>query len=261
MVEVFEKIAELLREGKTVAIASVISSEGSTPRDSGARMIVTRDGGTYFSVGGGRLEAAVVADAREAIQKHESVVKEYDLSGANGAELGMVCGGRTTVAIEVVSPPDRLVVFGAGHVGLALARLAREVGFSVTVVDDRKEYLDPARFPEEVRLVAAAPGFSGALPEIGSAEYVVVATRSHEMDLEVLEALSGRAVGYVGLVGSRRKAETAMVRLRKAGVPRRFMDCVRCPVGIAIGSKEPAEIAVSIIAEIIKVRNERKRSS
>lgn len=259
MIEVFEKVTELLRGGGTIALASIVSASGSTPQRSGARMIVDAAGKTYFTVGGGGFEAAVARDAVEAIARRTSLVKEYDLSGAAGNDLEMACGGKSTVVIEVLRPPQRLVIFGAGHVGRALALTAGDLGFAVSVVDDRKEHLSPELYPEGVGLVRAPSEYDGELPELDESCYVVILTRSHLTDYRVLRHAVERETAYLGMIGSRKKVRGALEKLKSEGVPSAALDRVRAPIGLDIGSKTPKEIAISILAEIIRTRNLEKR--
>lgn len=255
MVEVFEKLIELLRGGRTVALASIVSASGSTPQDSGARMIITADGGTYFTIGGGGLEAAVVRDGLEAIKNGQNLVKNYNLAGIGEGGVGMACGGNTTIVIEVISPPHRLLIFGAGHVGRSLAYCAQGLGLAVTVVDDRSEYPSADRFPEGIELRRVSSGYEGDIPEADESTYVTIVTRSHETDLTVLRNVIRHRSAYIGMIGSRRKVEQAFAILKAEGVSSSALDQVHSPIGLDIGSKTPREIAISILAEIIKVRN------
>jgi xanthine dehydrogenase accessory factor len=167
----------------------------------------------------------------------------------------MACGGRSTVVIEVLSPPQRLVIFGAGHVGRALALAAGDLGFAVSVVDDREEHLSPALYPGGVELVRAPSEYDGELPELDEGCYVVILTRSHVTDYRVLRYAVDRGTAYLGMIGSRRKVKGALDKLKSEGVPSASIDRVRAPIGLDIGSKTPKEIAISILAEVIRARN------
>lgn len=255
MIEIFERLTELLRQGKTVAMASILSTSGSTPRAPGTRMLVTADGETFLSIGGGGLEAAVIDDAKKAIAAGKNVIKEYGLSKDGPGSVGMICGGVTTVVIDVVSPPRKLMVFGAGHVGRAVVDGARGLGFSVAVIDDRPEYLEPDRFPDGVVLRLTNPDYDRDIPETDENTYIVIATRSHDTDLKALRyALRGESA-YVGMLGSRKKVRELFRRLNADGVSSETLGRVRAPIGLDIGSKTPSEVAISILAEIIRVKN------
>jgi xanthine dehydrogenase accessory factor len=218
-------------------------------------MIVDAGGSCYFTVGGGGLEAAVVKDALQAISSGTNLVVEYNLAGAGGDAVEMACGGRTTVVIEVIRPPGKLIVFGAGHVGQALAGCAGDLGFAVSVVDDREELLSPDLFPKGVELVKGPHEYNGDLQDLDESCYVVILTRSHLSDLRVLRHAVSFDTAYTGMIGSRGKVKGTFDKLRAEGVPDRKLMNVRAPIGLDIGSKTPKEIAISILAEIIKLRN------
>lgn len=252
--EFFEEVARRLRAGRRLALATVVGRQGSAPRDTGARMIVEADGGSAFSVGGGAFEALVIADAREAIRSGRGFEKEYRFAEEGERATGMVCGGTVRVRVEVVVPPEPLFVFGAGHVGRALARVAAPLGFRVIVVDDRERELREAALPEGTERVLAGPEFATGLPEIPPGAYVAVVTRCHRTDLRAVRHALGREAAYVGLIGSRRKVATVLARAAEEGLSGEALDALRAPIGLPIGAETPEEIAVSIAAEMIAVR-------
>ena len=252
--EFFEEVARRLRAGRRLALATVVARQGSAPRDTGARMIVEEDGGITFSVGGGAFEALVIADAREAIRLGRGFEKDYRFAEEGERATGMVCGGTVRVRVEVVLPPEPLFVFGAGHVGRALARLAVPLGFRVTVIDDRERELRDAVLPPEAQRILAGSEFATGLPEIPAGVYVAVVTRCHRTDLEAVRHALGREAAYVGLIGSRRKVATVAARAAEAGVAQEALEALRAPIGLPIGAETPEEIAVSIAAEMIAVR-------
>jgi len=249
-----EEVVRLLRAGHVLAVATVVSRQGSTPRAFGSRMIVTERGETSFSIGGGAFEALVIEDARDALRSGHGGEKEYRFTEHGEGAVGMVCGGSTRVLIEIVRPPLPLFVFGAGHVGREIAWLAARLDFEVTVVDDRPPFLAAARFPEGVRTVRVEHDFSAGLPEIPPGACVAIVTRCHRTDLAALSHSVGRGALYVGVIGSRRKIATVLERAGAAGIPREALEEVHGPIGLPIGAETPEEIAVSIAAEMIAVR-------
>ena len=251
----YERVARLLRSGRVLAIATLSSSQGSTPRAPGSKMIVTDSGETVFSIGGGAFEALVIEDAKEAIRAGRGFEKEYRFTEQGDESTGMVCGGSARVLLEVVRPPLPLFVFGGGHVGRELARLAARLEFEVTVVDDRPDYLETGRFPPGVRALRAGHDYCSGLPEIPAGAYVAVVTRCHRTDLAAVRHVVGRGASYVGLIGSRRKVATVLKRAGEEGTPREALREVRAPIGLPIGAESPQEIAVSIAAEMIAVRH------
>jgi len=251
----YRKVARLLRSGRVLAIATLCSSQGSTPRSPGSKMIVTDSGETVFSIGGGAFEALVIEDAKEAIRTGHGLEKEYRFTEQGDGSTGMVCGGSARILLEVVRPPLPLIVFGGGHVGRELARLAARLEFEVTVVDDRPECLEAGRFPLGVRTLRAGRDYCSGLPEIPPGAYVAVVTRCHRTDLAAVRHAVGRGASYVGLIGSRRKVAVVLERALEQGTPREALREVRAPIGLPIGAESPQEIAVSIAAEMIAVRH------
>ncbi|MCI0410197.1 MAG: XdhC/CoxI family protein [Acidobacteria bacterium] len=250
-----ERVVEALRQGKRLAIATIIDSAGSTPRKEGARMAVLEGGELLDSIGGGALEALVVEDAKGLILTGGSMVREYLLKeGDEPGCTGMICGGRVRVHLQVELPPERLLIFGAGHVGAALAALTPALGFATTVLDDRPEFLEVGRFPGQVQLLRMGSGFSGDLPPVDASTYVAIVTRCHRTDLEALRRVLGTSAGYVGLIGSRRKVRVIVERLRREGFSESRLSGLRAPIGIPVGACTPEEIAVSIAAEMIQLR-------
>lgn len=250
--QVIEKVHEWLKAGRKVCIATVIEAHGSTPRGVGAKMAVSSAGETVGTVGGGALEKRVLDKASRLLRTGEASVVEFDLSGES-ADLDSVCGGNLRVFLEAVGEYRRLFIIGAGHVGRALAKAADAAGFAVTLVDDREEFLTGKGLPPSVRLVNAAPGNFERVLDIDRESFAVIATRGHALDKEWLGALSALDLRYVGMVGSSRKIESVYSSLRQEGVPQGFLDRVHAPVGLEIEAETPEEIAVSILAEIIKI--------
>jgi xanthine dehydrogenase accessory factor len=179
------------------------------------------------------------------------VVVDFDLSG-EGEDLDAVCGGHISVFIEPLGVARRLYIIGAGHIGVALAGLARNSGFAVTLVDDREEYLAAAGLGEGIEKVCASPRDHRTLGIDGSS-FVVVCTRGHKLDKEWLRGLVALDPRYIGMLGSKRKAESIFRALGAEGVAGEVIDKVRTPVGLDIGALTPMEIAVSIAAELISV--------
>jgi len=258
-----ERMSEHLQAGRTVAVATVVSARGSTPRKPGARMIVREDGATDFTIGGGPFEALVIEDAREALRTGVGGLKAYRFLPAGEGATGMTCGGEAEVFLEVHRRAPRVVVFGGGHVALPLVRLAKATGFRVAVVDDRAEFASRARFPEADDVIHAEGGYVRADVPLEADDWVVIVTRCHQTDevclRQVLE--DDREPAYVGVVASRRKAKVLFAGLLRQGVARERLEAVRSPVGLDIGAETPEEIAVSIVGEILAVRRGRDACS
>ncbi len=250
-----EEMVRVLRGGCRAAVATLVQSRGSTPRRFGAKMIVLEGGETRFSIGGGAFEALVIEDARDAIRAGRGFEKEYRFTEQGDGATGMVCGGAARVLFEVVAPPPALFIFGAGHVGRQLAHQGVRLGFDVTVVDDRPRYLEPAWLPAGARPLRAGRDFLDGLPDLPPGSFVAIVTRCHRTDLEVVRHAVGGGCAYIGVIGSRRKVATLIQRAAALGTPPEALERLRGPIGIPIGAQTPEEIAVSIAAEMIAVRN------
>ncbi|HJQ96999.1 MAG TPA: XdhC/CoxI family protein [Candidatus Polarisedimenticolaceae bacterium] len=258
MREVLEAFLEELSAGRRAALATIVRATGSTPRTVGARMLLRADGTSSGTIGGGAFEAMVAADAREllAADHPAPVVKRYAFTEEGKDALGMACGGSAEVLIEVGGAGPRLVVFGAGHVGLALARLASTVGFTCEVVDDRPEAVEAARAAGFGRAVLCGPMYASGIPALDDACFVAVVTRCHRTDRLALAGVLRRPSRYVGLIGSRRKRTVIFEQLHaEDGITHEALERVRCPIGLPLGGDTPEEIAVSIVAELLQVRH------
>ncbi len=247
MAPIFSRLAELEAKGARVALVTVVKTSGSTPRAMGSRMVVHESGAIEGTVGGGRLEHEAIAHAQRVIRGGVSKLIEVQLT----QELGMCCGGHVSMFIEAISASPILVIFGAGHVGQALARAATAAGFQVHVVDERDELMGPERFPEQTarHLDLEDP----ALPW-GEGSFVMVTTHDHGLDQRIVERALKKPHRWLGLIGSRRKAELTRQRLVAKGFSEAETLSVRCPVGLAIGAETPEEIAISVLAELVATR-------
>lgn len=259
MREVLEAFLDEIKGGRRAVLATIVRASGSTPRTAGARMVVRADGSSFRTVGGGAFEAMVIGDARDllATVNPAPVLKRYTFTEHGEDALGMACGGTVEVLLEVAGSGARLIIFGAGHVGLALARLAATVGFTPELVDDRPGFCDAARDAAFGRVWNCDAAFVEGVPPLDAGCYVAVVTRCHRTDRLALKHVLGRSLRYVGLIGSRRKKAVIFGELAdQDGVPAAELARVHCPIGLPIGGETPEEIAVSIVAELIQVRHE-----
>jgi xanthine dehydrogenase accessory factor len=246
---IFNKINELITEGKTFAIATITRTTGSTPRKAGTKMLILEDGSTFGTIGGGCIERGVVTEAREALKTSKPRTISLVLEEEERGGVGMKCGGSVEVFIDVVRGTQELLVVGGGHVGVQVAKLGGALGFSVTVVDP---------FPKEgllqnVRLVREPVHEGMKKVEITPNTYVVIATE-HKADEAALRAAINSPAKYVGMVASKERVKSVFERLMAEGVSREMLERVRAPIGLDIGAQTPEEIAISIMAEIIKVQ-------
>jgi len=256
MLEVLQAAAEVLvGRGGPAALATVIARAGSAPQVVGARLLLRADGSMVGTVGGGAIEAQVLEACRTTLREgNPSVVKAHLVR-----DLGMCCGGSMEVFVEYLDAQRRLVLVGGGHVAQALAPVARGVGFRVVVVDDREDILAHPAFDPDRRELADVDELAAVLPDLGERDYLVIATRDHARDEQALAALLRRPHRYIGMIGSRRKVHAIVARIvrREQELGRGAPDLgrLRAPVGLALGGRTPAEIAVSIVAELLADRH------
>ena len=253
--EILNKAARLIESGKSIALCTVVEKRGSGPRDVGAKMIVSADGTTYGTIGGGNVERALIEECLKAIKEHKSRKVTFNLSKSQKegtVGTGMICGGELTMLIDVIEPAHRLVIIGAGHVALPLAKLASTVGFKVVIVDDERKLANKERFPMAETIIAG--DFTKILSEfeLNPNDFVVIAHGEPEHDYAALKAVIERKTAYVGLLGSRTKKEVLSERLRSEGVKEACVKALHTPSGLDIGAQTPEEIGISILAEIIQ---------
>ncbi len=257
MREVLKAALEAEEAGEPAALVTVVSTEGSTPRKAGAKMVVFADGRAVGTIGGGCVEAEVVRCARRAIEERQVTATAFDLHPDMDGGNGGGCGGRMHLLIEPLEGRPTLCVFGAGHVAQPLARMAKVCGFRVEVADDRPLFATPERFPDADRILVADFVSASAAMSLGRNAYAVVVTRGQKGDTEALRSVLGRGLRFVGLLGSKSKMFHVLAALEEAGASAEDVAEIHCPVGLDIGAETPEEIAVSILAEMITVRRGR----
>lgn len=249
--ELYEEMVRLARRGEPFALATVIASTGSSPRKAGAKMLVRSDGSFSGTVGGGRVERESVEAALEALADGNTRTLDYVLTGENG----FACGGRMSVYIEPQGRRPLLVMFGAGHVGRAVTVLAHGCGFRVIVVDERHDCAVPALLPGADEIICAAVGDAFARLSLDRESCAIIATPGHLHDFAAVRGCLATEAGFIGLLGSSRKRETLLQTLENEGFDVSQLERVITPVGLDIGARTPEEIAVSIVGQLIAMRN------
>jgi xanthine dehydrogenase accessory factor len=352
MTHFFTQVSQELRQDGDICLATIVKQIGSAPRALGTRFLVRVDGSIAGTIGGGRLEADVIQEAKEALAADESRLIQFRLKGSEVAETDMLCGGDVDIYLEPVRAQDSkakeimdaaarvaarggralmvtpltpgplpdlegqkllliegkkplgriapapglakelaanlselvqggqtrlwtqplaqggqldfllqpivsnplVYLFGGGHISLHLARLIKMVDFNLVVIDDRQEFANAQRFPEADEIWVR--DFQGVLDnvELGSDDYVVIVTRGHIFDKEVLAQALIKKPEYIGMIGSRRKRSLIYQALEDEGFSRAQLERVHSPIGLAIGAETPEEIAVSVVAELIAER-------
>jgi xanthine dehydrogenase accessory factor len=329
---VLDQLISSLEQGRTAVLGAIVSSSGSAPRTSGARMLVMADGKLAGSVGGGAVEGACQAEAKKLLENSRTYAElSFELSATAAAEQGMVCGGSISVLLHKVEPaaviqfqqlrrahqkgsrpllltllpcreappfvmtfgagddssvpdglkeivsaksrrapfsinyqgqdifveplvhPGTVHLAGAGHVALATAYLASYAGFEIVVMDDRLEFANAERYPQ-AKQVRVLKNFENCFTKLGIDDYVVIVTRGHLHDRDVLAQALHTDAGYIGMIGSRKKRQAVYTSLLDAGFTESDLQRVHSPIGLAIGGETPEEIGISIVAELVKVR-------
>jgi xanthine dehydrogenase accessory factor len=251
---VFQALEELESNKQAAALCVIVRSQGSTPRGVGSKMIVYPDQTIVGTVGGGEVENRVILEALEALKDGTPRLLPYSMVDPERGDPG-VCGGQLEVFVEPILPSPTLLLVGAGHVGKAVAFLAQWLGFSLLVNDDRPEFCTPEVIPNAD---AYFPVSLGDLPkeyEITPWTYIVLTTRGSDVDVEGLPALLETPAAYIGVIGSRRRWETTKKHLITTGINKKLLDRVHSPIGLELNAETPEEIAVSIMAEIIMLRD------
>jgi xanthine dehydrogenase accessory factor len=254
MEDVLAALTRALDGGEMAALVTIVAAHGSTPQRVGAKMLVFPDGRTVGTIGGGCYEHDAFWKAREALKTRRARLVHYELSDDLAEESGLICGGQMDVFIEPIEPAPRLYIIGAGHVGHQLGQIAPTVGFRLHIVDDRQKFANHERFSAADEVVVEDVADWVRHGDIPESAFVVVLTRGHRQDFDVMRGLAGRTFRYVGLIGSRAKVARLTEALIADGVSPDWLRQLRAPIGFDIGAVSPEEIAVAILAELIAVR-------
>ena len=250
---IYRALAELDAKNESGALCTIMRSHGSTPRHVGSKMLVYPDGSFSGTIGGGEMESRVIAEALQAIQDGRPRVLQYSMTDPARGDPG-VCGGQVEIFVEPLQPKPVLVVVGSGHVGKAVAYLANWLGFHVVVSDDRPEFCNPEAVPDAHEYYPVPLKELPGRFKITPWTYLVLTTRGVTVDVEGLPALLETPAAYIGVIGSKRRWATARKQLLEKGVPEKALERVRSPMGLELNAETPEEIAVSILAEIIMLR-------
>ena len=241
-----KKAVELDQNCLHYAWVTVTKVTGSAPRQSGSKMIVTKEE-SFGTIGGGALEHAVIKDARSQIREAEPKSFNYPL----GPLLGQCCGGEVDVFIEPVLPARKVVVFGAGHIAEHLVPMLKNLNFIVRLVDERAERINLPAFDSVDEKTNELPRDALNDIEFNDALYLIVLTHAHIHDQEIVEFCLDKPYKYLGVIGSRHKWEKFKARYKAKGISDGQLEKVTTPIGLDIGGETPFEITISIIAELI----------
>lgn len=253
--EFYEQVMRAKRENKVYAIASVVSTEGNTPRKAGAKMLVFPDGKIHGSVGGGTVEKQAIADCLEAMRSGKTVLKTYAAVSPEMVEKGMACGNNMTIFIEPGERYPYLYLCGCGHVAQAVLPLAKAIGYYVVAIDARdiSGFEDGLKQADELHILES-------FDQIGSMDFApgsafIVCSYSHKTDGDILDVVLTKEPSYVGMLGGKPKIRALFTKLKEKGHSEETLRQVHAPIGLDIGGEKPVQIAVSIMAEVIAAGN------
>lgn len=249
---VYEALSQAQKMGNVVALATVIKTTGSVPRQAGSKMLIQADGSIVGTIGGGAMEARVVDEAKAAMQSGEPRLLAYALNNLEKGDPG-ICGGTVELFIEPIGFVPTVVVIGCGHVGKALAELAKWSGFRVLVSDDRVELCSPQAIPNMDGYYPVSPTQLLEQITLTPRSYVAAVTRGLPVDMELFPTLLESQAAYIGLIGSRRRWEITKKAFIEAGLAEDMVARIHSPIGLEIEAETPQEIAISIMAEIISI--------
>lgn len=250
----YEELSELEARGDGGVLCTVIRTQGSSPRHAGSKMLVYPDGAISGTIGGGEMESRVIHDALEALSGGETRVLSYSLRDPGAGDPG-VCGGEVEIFLEPLTTDATLLVIGAGHVGRALVHLGGWLGFRVVVCDDRPEFCTPEATPGADDYLCVPIAELRERFGFDENTYIVMPTRGLPVDVAGLPHLLDLPHAYLGVIGSRRRWAVAVKQLVEQGVPPRKLERVHAPMGLELNAETPAEIALSVLSEIVMLRN------
>lgn len=249
--DIYREIEKIRNGYKPAALCTVVHTKGSTPRKAGAKMLVFSNGDVIGTIGGGHLEMEVVENARNQIKENTAKLFKHDLL----IQHDMCCGGTVEVFIEPIVRMKPLYIFGAGHTGKALAELASRLDFNIHVIDDRQEYLDQITVEGIQKINSHYLSFLSQI-QFDDSTFIVIVTYEHAMDRDILAYCIRQPHAYLGMIGSERKVLITKKTFMDAGIATaEQLASVKMPIGKHISAETPDEIAISILAEIIEVKN------
>lgn len=252
--EFYEQVLKVKKKNRAYAIATVVKTEGNTPRSAGAKMLIFADGSIVGSVGGGIVEKQAAADCLGAMKTGQTLLKTYSAISQEVADKGMVCGNNMTIFIEPGERLPYLYLCGCGHVAQAVLPLAKMMGYYVVAIDARdiSGYEDARKAADELHILES-------FDQIGQLDFVpgaafIVCSFSHKTDGDILNVVLDKQPSYVGMLGGKPKIKALFAKLKANGYSEETLKRVHAPIGLDIGGEKPAEIAVSIMAEVQAAR-------
>lgn len=240
--------------GKTVVLATVISKDPGVSVSVGKKLAVDQEGRSAGSLGDEDFDSEVVEMCLETMKKGESTSIHVPLNPHVSGQIETQQTSRVEMFLDLIEAPPTMIIYGAGHIALPLSRIGKTVGFRIVVVDDREDFASSDRFPEADEVKVLDFNKSADLLNIDSTTYLVLITRGHKHDEIILRSKACEKAAYIGMIGSKRRAAAVLTSLKRDGYSQKFLDRIHTPIGVRIGSQTPEEIALSIAAEVVKVR-------
>ncbi len=240
------ELAQAIENRQPAVLATVVEAKGASPARAGAQIVLLADGKTAGTAGGGKLEAAILADAKKVLDGHQAGLFHYKLAEEGQDAIGTLCGGEVTVFIQPFLPAPQLVIVGGGHIGKPLKIMGEAAGFDVVVVDVQAGLATVPQL-EQVKL--------------GGDSYVVLITTDHISDEAALRYALTTPAPYIGMIGSLAKCRTIFDHLLADGFTPQQLERVYAPIGLDLGGVTPQEIAVAILAEVIACRHQKTLDS
>ncbi|MBI9067771.1 MAG: XdhC family protein [Salinivirgaceae bacterium] len=250
MNSIYKKLTQIEKSGEQAALCIVIESNGSTPRKASAKMIVYENGTIFGTIGGGNLEHLVTQEALKTIETQKPGIFDYNLI----LDANMNCGGFAKVYIEPIETQKQLFIFGAGHIGAFLAKISLELGFNVTLIDEREEIFNKL---SDANINTINKSHNDAFNELtfNKNTFICVATHNHKYDSEIVAYCAKQAYGYLGMIGSKNKiAKIRSAYLENNILNESEMENINWPMGVNIKCETPQEIAISILAKLVDVK-------
>ena len=268
-------LREIIQKGQDAVFVVIAESSGSTPRGAGASMVVTTGGRIHGTIGGGALEYRSEKKAQDVLSMKSSCTERYYLHENEVQDLGMICGGEVLVEFTYVGAgetdkialleknenkhqkPGVVYIFGGGHISQTLVPILVSACFPCVILEDREDFCRPELFPGAHKTLLIDNGNINEYVTLSEYDYVVIVTRGHKDDRKIMAQALKTPAGYIGVIGSKRKAAIVFDDLRGIGYTDSDISRIKSPIGLDIGGDTPAEIAISIAAELISIRSGR----
>ncbi|MBR57397.1 MAG: hypothetical protein CMH54_04985 [Myxococcales bacterium] len=254
-IEIFREIVHAIEMGRPGVVATVLRHRGSAPGKEFHKMLVFEDGSFVGTIGGGKMEATVLEHCREVFESSEGKVVEVLIAEEEKGGIGGVCGGRAEVALELLPSVPRILLCGGGHCSVELGELIHQLGYLQEVHEDRPELVEADRFPHALKIHLGSPeDIVETMGDVARFSHVLLVSRGHATDRVYARALAAAGyTGWVGMLASKKKERyVRKLWLEEDGLDAEFVARVQAPVGLPIGARSPAEIAVSIMAQIVE---------